>query len=151
MSTTHLAVCVSTAHLALCVSTAHLAVGVSTTHLAVVLCAGTGAGRHGRREAAGNGDGADAEDDHRPILPASHQNPGQGGGEGCRGQREAPPQVHQVGEHGDVEFYSGHVACNSAFGVRGYEVVDMKFCSGYVACNSAFGVGVQSCRHEVLF
>ena len=31
------------------------------------------------------------------------------------------------------------------------EVVDMKFYSGHVACNSVFGVGIQSCRPEVLF
>ena len=50
-----------------------------------------------------------------------------------------------------MEFYLGHVACNSVLGVWGDEVVDLKFYSGHVACNSVFGVGVQSCRPEVLF
>ena len=51
----------------------------------------------------------------------------------------------------DMEFYSGHVACNSVLGVRGDEVVDLKFYSGHVACNSAFVLGIESCRHGVLF
>ena len=102
--------CVTTTYCGccVCVSTAHPAVDALCVPLILLWCcvwvlltllyAGAGAGCHGRREAAGNGDGADAEDNHRPLLPASHQSPGQGGGEGCWHQREAPPQVHQVGE-----------------------------------------------------